>query len=173
VLLVEYRGYGSSKGTPTEQGFYLDAEAALDALAAEGIGPEQVVLSGQSLGTGVAAEMASRGRCERLVLITPYTSIPRLAGRIVPLLPTAWLIADRFDTLAKAPRINAPALVIHGDADELIPYDMGQEVAAALGAPLLTVEGAHHNDLFVRRGAALLDAIVAHAKGEGADRGAL
>jgi uncharacterized protein len=165
VLLVEYRGYGSSKGTPTEDGLYLDAKAALDALAAEGVGPEQVVLSGMSLGTGVAAEMASRARGERLVLITPYTSIPRLAGRIAPLLPTSWMIKDRFDTLAKAPKIKAKALVIHGDADEVVPYDMGRDVADALGAQLITVPGGHHNDLFARRGAPLWDAIAAHAKG--------
>lgn len=166
VLLVEYRGYGSSKGTPTEDGLYLDAKAALDALAAEGVGPEQVVLSGTSLGTGVAAEMASRERCERLVLITPYTSIPRVAARFAPLLPTSWIIKDRFDTLAKAPKIKAKALVIHGDADEVVPYDMGQDVAAALGAQLITVPGGHHGDLFARHGAPLWDAIAAHAKGE-------
>lgn len=164
VLLVEYRGYGSSPGTPTEEGLYLDARAALDALAAEGVGPERVVLSGTSLGTGVAAEMASRGRGGALVLITPYTSIPRLAGRFAPFLPTSWLISDRFDTLAKAPRIKLRALVIHGDADEVVPYDMGQDVAAALDAQMITVPGGHHNDLFARRGAELLDAIAAHAR---------
>jgi uncharacterized protein len=167
VLLVEYRGYGSSKGTPTEEGLYLDAKAALDALMAEGVGPEQVVLSGTSLGTGVAAEMASRGQCERLVLITPYTSIPRLAGRIAPVLPTSWLIRDRFDTLSKVPKIKAKTLVIHGDADEVVPYDMGRDVAVALGAQLITVPGGHHNDLFARRGPELFSAIAELARGGG------
>ena len=73
VLLVEYRGYGASRGEePSEEGLYRDAEAALAMLAARGIGPERVILSGTSLGTGVAAEMAHRGRGARLVLVTPY-----------------------------------------------------------------------------------------------------
>jgi hypothetical protein len=165
VLLVEYRGYGVSQGAPpSEVGLYLDAEAALDELARRGVGPERVVLWGTSLGTGVAAEMASRGRGARLVLVTPYTSIPELAARYAPLLPAAAIIVDRFDTLAKAPRLALPALVIHGDRDEVVPYDMGRAVAAALpSARLVTVPGGHHNDLFAKDGPRLLDAIAAHA----------
>jgi hypothetical protein len=164
VLLVEYRGYGSAPGKPSEEGFYLDAEAALDALRAEGVGPDRVVLWGTSLGTGVAAEMASRGLGARLLLVTPYTSIPALAGRIAPFLPTSIVVADRFDTLGKAPRIHSPTLVIHGDADEVVPYDMGKAVAGAIaGARLITIAGGHHNDLFATR-PDLLDEIVAHAK---------
>lgn len=163
VLLVEYRGYGASAGSPTEEGLYLDAGAALDALSADGIGADRVVLSGMSLGTGVAAEMASRGRCAALVLIAPYTSIPRVADRFVPFLPTSLLIGDRFATADKTSLIHVPTLVIHGDADEVIPYAMGQEIAARLGARLFTVPGGHHNDLFGLRGPELLDAIAAHA----------
>lgn len=159
VLLVEYRGYGASAGTPTEEGLYLDAAAALDALAKGGAGPDRIVLSGTSLGTGVAAEMAVRGRGAALVLIAPYTSIPRVADRFVPFLPTSLMIRDRFDTLEKTARIHLPSLVIHGDEDEVIPYPMGQEVAAHLGAKLITVPGGHHNDLLALRGRELLDAI--------------
>src|SRR5258708_7777525 len=79
VLLVEYRGYGASRGAaPDEDGLYLDAETALERLASLGVGPDRVVLWGTSLGTGVAAEMARRGRGARLVLEAPYTSIPAL-----------------------------------------------------------------------------------------------
>src|SRR5262249_27668067 len=81
ALLVEYRGYGTSEGKPTEDGLYQDAEAALDALAQEGTGRDRVVLWGTSLGTGVAAEMAARGRGARLVLVTPFTSMPHLVSR--------------------------------------------------------------------------------------------
>lgn len=166
VLLVEYRGYGSSPGEATEQGIYLDAAAALDALEQRGTPRDRIVLSGTSLGTGVAAEMAARGRGARLVLMTPYTSIPRVADRIAPFLPTSWIITDRFDTLSKAGRLRLPVLIIHGDADEVIPYAMGQELAAAIPtAHLITVPGGHHNDLFVLDGGALRTAIVAHALG--------
>lgn len=165
VLLAEYRGYGSAPGSPSEAAFYLDAEAALDALEADGVPRDRIVLSGLSLGTGVAAEMAARGRAARLVLVAPYTSIPRMAGRIAPFLPASAMVRDRFDTLAKGPRITVPTLVIHGDRDEIIPHDMGRAVASAIpGARLVTVEGGHHNDLFWKR-PDLTEVIAAHAKG--------
>jgi fermentation-respiration switch protein FrsA (DUF1100 family) len=161
VLLVEYRGYGASRGAqPSEEGLYCDAEAALAMLASRGIGPDRVVLSGTSLGTGVAAEMARRGRGARLVLVTPYTSIPDLVTDRVPGLPASLLIADRFATLEKAPDIHLPTLVIHGDADEIVPFAMGQKVAAAVpGARFLRVPAGRHGDLFVRDGPRLFDAI--------------
>lgn len=166
VLLVEYRGYGNVPGSPSERGLYLDAQAALEGLVARGVTADHVVLSGLSLGTGVAAEMAARGLGARLVLIAPYTSIPAVAGRVVPFLPTSLIVGDRFDTLSKAPRLTLPTLVIHGKDDELIPWEMGRDLAAALPhARLFTVQGGHHNDLFALQGPALYDAIAALAKG--------
>jgi uncharacterized protein len=163
VVLVEYRGYGLSSGAPEEEGLYRDAEAALDSLAARGIGPERVVLSGTSLGTGVAAEMARRGRGAALVLISPYTSIPDLVSDRAPLVPARWLVPDRFETLAKARAIDVPAIVIHGDADEVVPFWMGERVASALQkARFFGVRGGGHGDgdLFTRDGERLVAAIV-------------
>jgi uncharacterized protein len=163
VLLVEYRGYGASAGEqPSEDGLYLDAEAALDMLAARGVGPDRVVLSGASLGTGVAAEMARRGRGKSLVLVTPYTSIPDLVTSVVPGVPAALLLTDRFETLRKAAEIRIPTLVIHGDADEIVPFAMGKRIASAIaGAHLLRVPAGRHGDLFARDGTRLFDAIAA------------
>ncbi len=163
VLLVEYRGYGESRGaSPTEEGLYLDAECALDMLAQRGVGPERVVLFGASLGTGVAAEMAQRGRGARLVLVTPYTSIPGLVSDAAPGVPARLLVADAFDTLGKAEDIRIPTLVIHGDADEIVPFWMGERVAGAIrGARFERVPGAHHGDVFARDREHLLAAITA------------
>jgi fermentation-respiration switch protein FrsA (DUF1100 family) len=163
VLLVEYRGYGASRGAePSEEGLYRDAEAALGMLAARGVGPDRVVLSGTSLGTGVAAEMARRRRGSRLVLVTPYTSIPDLVTDRAPGVPAELLLTDRFDTLAKAPEIHVPTLVIHGDADEIVPFAMGRRVARAIaGARFVRVAGGHHGDLFAREGGRLVEAIAA------------
>ncbi len=163
VVLMEYRGYGASAGlAPSEEGLYEDAEAVLDMLAARGVLPDQIVLSGASLGTGVAAEMARRGRGGRLVLVTPYTSIADLVTAFVPGFPAWALLADRFDTLAKAASIRVPTLVIHGDADEIVPFAMGRRVAGAIaGARLLRVPAGRHGDLFARDGTRLFDAIVA------------
>lgn len=165
VVLAEYRGYGlaSSSGPPDEAGLYRDATAILDELQRQGIGPDRVALMGISLGTGVAVEMAARGRGAALILVSPYTSITAMAARVLPFLPARWLCPDRFDTLSKAPRLHLPTLVIHGDSDEVVPFPMGQQVAAAIpGATLRVVPGGHHNDLFVRAGASL-DAAIADA----------
>jgi fermentation-respiration switch protein FrsA (DUF1100 family) len=168
VVLAEYRGYGGSRdaGSPSERGLYLDAEAVLDALRAQGIGPDRVVLMGTSLGSGVAAEMAKRGRGAALVLVSPYTSITAMARRTAPFLPVSLVCPDAFDTIAKAPAIRVPTLVVHGDADEVVPVEMGRAVTAALpGAAMKIVAGGHHNDLYVVEGPALVEAIAQHASG--------
>lgn len=165
VLLVEYRGYGEtgSEG-PSEEGLYADAEAALAMLARRGVSPARIVLWGTSLGTGVAAEMARRGRGGRLVLVTPYTSIPDLVTDRAPFLPASLLVADHFDTLAKAGAISIPTLVVHGEADEIVPFRMGERLATAIpGARLVRVAGGRHGDLFQRAHGRLLDAIAGAA----------
>jgi uncharacterized protein len=162
VRLVEYRGYGVSAGPqPTEAGLYADAAAALDDLAARGVGPERVVLWGRSLGTGVAAEMARRGRGARLVLVAPYGSIPRIARRLAPGLPVSLLIGDRFDTLAKAKEIRVPTVVVHGTSDQVIPFIEGEAVAGAIpSARLIAIPGADHNDWLLVAGPQVLEDIV-------------
>jgi alpha-beta hydrolase superfamily lysophospholipase len=167
VVLAEFRGYGlaTSSGPPDEAGLYRDAAAILDELERQGIGPQRVALIGISLGTGVAAEMAARGRAASLILVSPYTSITAMAAGVVPFLPAACLCPDKFDTLSKAPRLRVPTLVIHGDADEVVPFAMGQEVAAAIpGAALRVVRGGHHNDLFLKARAELEEAIADEAR---------
>ncbi|MGO8998566.1 MAG: alpha/beta hydrolase, partial [Polyangiaceae bacterium] len=152
VTLVEYRGYGRSygAGSPSEDGLYADAEAVLDDLAARGVGADKIVLWGVSLGTGIAVEMARRGRGGSVVLVAPYTSIPDVASRVAPLLPMRLLIGDRFDNLAKAPSLSVPTVVVHGARDEVIPVAMGERVAAAIrGSRFERVEGGHHMDCFL------------------------
>jgi uncharacterized protein len=164
ALLVEYRGYGGSAGgTPTEEGLYLDAEAALDEAARRGFGSDRVALWGTSLGTGVAAEMARRGRGARLVLVSPFTSLRDAASRTVRWLPMSLVLPDRYDTLAKAESIRAPTLIVHGDRDEVVPFDMGETLGRAIaGARFMRVPGAMHGDIYMRGGPALMDAIAAH-----------
>jgi pimeloyl-ACP methyl ester carboxylesterase len=173
VALVEYRGYGLAHGpSPAEAEIYADAARALDALEARGIGRERIALWGTSLGTGPAAEMARRGRAARLVLVTPFTSIVDVAARIAPFLPVRVLLSHRFDTLAKAGEIACPTLVVHGDADEIVPFDMGEAVAARIrGSTFVRVSRGRHNDLFSseRDGAPgareLLERVLVHVGG--------
>jgi hypothetical protein len=165
TVLVEYRGYGRSKGTsPTEEGLYLDAAAILDLLAARGVGPDRIVLWGQSLGTGVAAEMAKRGRGSRLALVAPFTSTVDMASRVAPFLPANMVMIDRFDTLSKAPQIAAPTLVVHGDIDDVIPFEQGEKVSHALphGTFLKVPEGRHDN---LYKSMSVITALASHAGG--------
>ena len=169
VVLVEYRGYGRSRASergPTEAGLYADAEAVLDGIAARGIDRSHVVLWGASLGTGVAAEMATRGRGAAVVLVAPYTSMAAVASAHFPWLPVTLLLEDRYDTLGKASRITTPTLVVHGTLDEVVPFEMGKTLADAIArARLVTVHGRHHMDLFLGAGARHLDELAAFARG--------
>jgi hypothetical protein len=125
---------------------YADAEA----IVAEA-GGDRPVLMGFSLGTGVATEMAARGHGRALILLAPYTSIPEVGQRDVPFFPMKLLMRDKFDTRAKAPSIALPAFVAHGDADQVVPFDMGESVAHAFPrGRFVTVSGAHHTDMFAR-----------------------
>ena len=100
-----------------------------------------------------------------MILVSPYTSISAMAAGVIPFLPTGLLCPDQFDTLSKALRIRVPTLVIHGDADEVVPFAMGQQVATSIpGAALRVVGGGHHNDLFANHRAELVDAIAEQVK---------
>ncbi len=149
-VAVEYRGYGASPSQrPTEPGLYADAAGVLETLVAEGTPVERITVWGNSLGSGVAVEMAARGLASRLVLQAPFTSIPAVAQSFAPMLPMRWLMGDRYDNLDKAKRVRVPTLILHGDRDRVVPYAMGRELAGAIdGAELVTVAGAGHNDLF-------------------------
>jgi hypothetical protein len=165
-LAVEYPGYGTNPGTPSEEGLYRAAEVALAELRASGVGPESTVLSSRSLGGGVAVEMAKRGHGARMVLLAPFTSIVDMANLMFSFLPTRLLVKDRFDNAAKAPGISIPVLILHGDQDEVIPVEMGQRLGRLFpNATMETIPGARHNDLLERTWPALVDRVAAFARG--------
>jgi fermentation-respiration switch protein FrsA (DUF1100 family) len=149
LLVIDYRGYGKSTGKITEDGFYLDAEACYAELLSLGYEPERIVLYGRSLGTGVAIELATRKTASALVLESPFTSLPELASHLLPIPIPTFYIPYRFDSLAKAPGIKIPSLVMHGSDDELIPTEMGRKVYDALGGPrrFVSIRGGGHNNL--------------------------
>lgn len=175
TLILSYRGYGRSEGTPTERGTYLDAEAAWRHLVEDrGIPAERVVVFGRSLGGGVAAWLAERHPPGGLILESTFTSVPDLAAGIYPLLPVRLLVRHRYPTLSRLPRIRAPVLVVHGREDEIIPFRHGQRLYDAAREPkaFLEIRGSH-NEGFLLSGesyakglAAFLDRI-----GDGRDAG--
>ena len=135
VLLVSWRGYGGNDGSPTEDGLYRDGRAAFAFLDRLGVASETTVVYGESLGSGVAVQMARERRVAGVVLESPYTSIPSVAAHHYWYLPAAWLVRDRFDSLSKIGGIGAPLLVLHGERDRVVPVEFGRELFAAAREP--------------------------------------
>ena len=129
VFAASYRGYRANPGTPSEAGLYRDARAAAAWLAANGVGPDDLVIVGNSLGSGPAVELARTMRPRGLVLISPFASMTEVAAANLRWLPVEWLMRDRYDNAAKLPEVSAPVLILHGDRDTLIPLSHAQRLA--------------------------------------------
>lgn len=162
LLVFDYRGYGLSGGdVGHESGLYLDGEAAVGFVVNEkSVAPERVVLYGQSLGTAVATEVATRRKIGALILESGFSSASSLASSALPWLPRAFhsLARNRFASAEKLKRVQVPVLVSHGDPDPVIPLDEGRALYAAANEPkkLVVIPGAAHN-VFGSAGAAYLD----------------
>ena len=164
VLLFDYRGYGLSGGTASEEeDLYLDGEAAVAFLTNEKrVAPERLVLYGQSLGTAIAADTASRNKAGALILESGFSSASSLAETALPWLPRVLhrLGRNRFESARKLGSVKIPVLVSHGDPDEVIPTNEGRALFAAANNPkqLLIVPGAGHN-VFGSAGTPYLDQV--------------
>jgi len=152
IFIFDYRGYGRSAGTASEEGTYRDGAAAIEYLrqryAVEGA---RLVLFGRSLGAAVAAEMATRIDCAALILETPFASIREMARDVFPFLPIGPLLRTRYDVVEKIRRIKSPLLVLHGERDEVVPFNQGKMVFDAAPQPksFYTIAGAGHNDTYL------------------------
>jgi uncharacterized protein len=141
-LIVGYRGYHGNPGTPTEVGLYADARANLNWL-----GDKPYIFMGESLGTGVAVQMALEYAPKGIILESPYASIPATAQNRYWWLPVYWLVRDKFDNLAKIGQIKAPLFIVQGSDDKIVPAKFGRQVFATAPEPkeALWLEGAGHN----------------------------
>lgn len=144
ALVLDYRGYGRSEGTPTEAGLYRDAETAWQWLRTQA---PAIVIHGESLGSAVAVELASRHPSAGLVLQAPFSSARDAAASVIPGLGP--LLVWGFDSTSRIPHIRAPLLILHGSRDEVIPIALGRKLFAAAAQPkqFWEVPGATHNDL--------------------------
>ena len=152
IFIFDYRGYGGSGGTVSEEGTYLDGEAAMKyLLGRDDAAARRVILFGRSLGAAVAAEMAIRFTSLGLILESPFVSIREMARAIFPSLPIAWLLRTRFDTMEKVRLVKTPILVLHGDRDATVPFSQGEKVFEVAPQPkkFYRIVGATHNDTFV------------------------
>lgn len=143
VLAYDYRGYGASEGKPTENGTYRDIEAAYHFLLSKKIPAENIILLGQSLGTGPSVELAVKHHVAGLVLVSPYTTIYRVVTKIPLFFP------EKYRNIAKINKISAPILVIHGKNDEVVPFAHGHKIYSTYNGlkDYAWVNNAGHNNL--------------------------
>jgi fermentation-respiration switch protein FrsA (DUF1100 family) len=161
ILIIDYRGYGKSEGSPTERGLYADARAAWDYLSTErAIHPEYMVILGKSLGGAPAIDLATRVQPAGLIVQSSFTSIPDMAGTVIPLFPGV-LLRTKMDSVNKIARVSCPKLFIHSPVDELVPFEMGRRLYATAPEPkrFYEVAGAPHNSTWMVGGKAYLEEV--------------
>jgi fermentation-respiration switch protein FrsA (DUF1100 family) len=150
LFMYDYRGYGRSEGAPSEAGLIRDAIAARAAALREGVAPEHLVYYGRSLGAAVTVELALVHPPRAVVLEAPFASVRAMANSVVP--GAGFLFRTRWDTLASIARLRAPLLVLHGDADEVVPYAQGRAVFDAAPEPktFVTIPTGRHYHMNTR-----------------------
>ncbi len=149
-FIFDYRGYGNSSGRPTERGTYLDARAALQHLKNRSdIDPGRIVYFGHSLGTGVAIELASEHPPAGMALISPFASMRDMAGLVVRLPMAGWFVRGHFNSVHRIGKVHTPLLVLHGNKDEIVPYEQGVKLYHAANRPkrFVSLNGAAHDDM--------------------------
>ncbi len=147
IYLVNYRGYGASTGAPSEIAISADALAVFDHVSQV---HSSISIVGRSLGSGVAMFLAATRNAQRLVLVTPYDSIARLAQSSFPIFPVSAMLKDRYDSLSHASSISIPTLMLIAERDEFIPMKSSRNLAAALNPSMTTVNvigNAGHNTI--------------------------
>lgn len=147
VLLLDYRGYGKSTGTPALSNVVMDCAPAIAWLERKGFPPERIVLHGESLGTAVAMQWARQKPWAGVVLEAPFTSLSGMAGEVLPGLGRLLIWGLNSERLM--PELRSPLLIIHGRNDEIVPFRMGERLYRLAPDPkqFLPVENAGHNDL--------------------------
>ena len=134
-LIIAWRGFSGNKGKPSEKGLYIDANSAIVWLKKLGLAEKDIILYGESLGTGVATEIAQSNNYAGLVLETPFTSMIEAAKNFYPYIPVSLLIKDKYDNQKKIKNINTPVLVMHGEVDQIVPFWMGKKIYEIANQP--------------------------------------
>ena len=128
ILIISWRGFSGNPGKPTEENLYNDARKSVLWLKEAGVKNKNIILYGESLGTGVATELGQSNSFAGIVLESPFTSIADAAKIYYPYLPIDLLIKDRYDSSKKIKNINTPILIMHGKKDDVVPFKMGVEL---------------------------------------------
>ena len=135
ILIISWRGFSGNEGKSTEKILYHDAEEAVKWLKEQGLDKKNIILYGESLGTGVATELASKNNFGGIILESPFTSMADTAKIYYPYLPVNLLLKDRYDTKSKIRDIETPILIMHGQKDSIVPQKMGLELFEKANEP--------------------------------------
>jgi len=127
-LIIAWRGFSGNKGKPTEKGLYEDGESAVQWIKSYGVKSENIILYGESLGTGIATEIAQNKNFAGVILETPFTSMGDAAKKFYPYIPVKLLLRDKYENIKKIKNIKSPILVMHGEIDQIVPFSMGQKI---------------------------------------------
>ena len=154
VFMIDYRGYGRSEGSPDEQGTYRDAQAAYEYLTGSRARPaKRIVVYGESLGSAVAVDHAAKFPVGGIIIEEAFTSVGDVGQKMFPFLPVRWLVQNKYDTLSKIGRINAPLLIFHSRQDEFFSMRHAERLLAAAREPKRLVElRGSHNEAFLVSG---------------------
>lgn len=161
IFIFDYSGYGRSQGKPSEEGTYRDAEAALAYLRTRhDVDQDAIVFFGRSLGGAIAVDLASKQQCLGLILESTFASMAGWISRSFPNI-TPDMLPIKYDSLSKIKRVTAPLLMLHGDYDEVVPFQSGMELYEAANEPkeFYTIEQAGHNDTYIVGGEGYMAAL--------------
>ena len=134
-LLLSWRGFSGNKGKPTEQGLYQDARSAIKWLKKQGIIEENIIIYGESLGTGVTTEIAQNRNFAGIILESPFTSMVAAGKSKYPIFPIKLLLKDKYESDMKIKNIKSPVLIMHGEKDKIVPFWMGEKMFQLANEP--------------------------------------
>ena len=134
-LIFAYRGYSGNGGKPTERGIYYDANEAIKWLKSNGVKEKNIVIYGESLGTGVATHLSQNKKFAGVILETPFTSMIDAAKKFYPYIPVGLLLKDKFENKNKIKNIKSPILIMHGEKDQIVPFEMGRKMFEIANEP--------------------------------------
>ena len=134
-LIIAWRGFSGNKGKPNETGLYEDATSAIRWLETKGVEEKNIILYGESLGTGVAVEIAQNKNYAGVILESPFTSMVNLGKKYYPFFPVSFLLKDKFESYKKITDISVPVLIMHGKVDKIVPYAMGEKMYELANKP--------------------------------------
>ena len=134
-LLLSWRGFSGNKGKPTEKGLYQDARSAVKWLVKQGVIEENIIIYGESLGTGITTEIAQNKNFAGIILETPFTSMVEAGKSKYPIFPIKLLLKDKYESDKKIKNIKSPVLIMHGEEDQIVPFWMGEKMFQMANEP--------------------------------------